>query len=155
MAERRGLGQAMNLSPDKLAFITGRTTTVPAGEPPAVAVATASVPEQAVSERGQEASDDGELPETTTSGPVAPKPRRPNRQRNTPTSRHDDLDVATEPAGLCGSIKIPLTIRLNPQTADALRRACLEQKLARRTPNSQQEIAEIAISGWLRDQGHL
>jgi hypothetical protein len=53
------------------------------------------------------------------------------------------------------NLLIPLTTRLTPPTATALKRAGLEQKLYGRQPGTVQEIAEEAIVGWLREQGYL
>jgi hypothetical protein len=50
---------------------------------------------------------------------------------------------------------MPLTTRLQPRTANALRRAYLEQKLARREPATQQEIVEAALQAWLTLNGFL
>ena len=50
---------------------------------------------------------------------------------------------------------VPLTTRISEQTADALRRAYLQQKLNRRLPDTQQEIIEAAICQWLGDHGFL
>jgi len=141
MADRRGLSQAMGMSADKLAFITGKAAPAAVAEPLPEPISVADAAENDVE------------PQESSSAPATAKARRPNRTRN--ASRQSDVEVTSEPMGLYGPIKVPLTIRLNPQTADALRRACLEQKLARRAPNSQQEIAEIAISGWLREYGYL
>jgi hypothetical protein len=46
-------------------------------------------------------------------------------------------------------------MRLQHRTAQALRRASLEQRLARAKPDTQQEIAEQALADWLTKQGFL
>lgn len=53
------------------------------------------------------------------------------------------------------STLVPLTTRLTVQTAEALRRAYLQQKLAGRVPDTQQEIVEAALREWLRHHGSL
>jgi hypothetical protein len=50
---------------------------------------------------------------------------------------------------------VPLTTRLQPSTAAALKRAGLEQKLRGEQPATVQEIAEEAIQEWLRDNGYM
>jgi hypothetical protein len=45
-------------------------------------------------------------------------------------------------------------MRLQHRTAQALRRASLEQRLAAK-PDTQQEIAEQALADWLTKQGFL
>ncbi|MFN9289512.1 MAG: hypothetical protein ACK6EB_15675 [Planctomyces sp.] len=59
----------------------------------------------------------------------------------------------SRPAALSGGILVPITTRLQPLTAHLLRRAILQQRLAGRTPATVQEICEVAISRWLREQG--
>lgn len=50
---------------------------------------------------------------------------------------------------------VPLTTRIGQQTAESLRRAYLQQKLAGRLPDTQQEIVEAALRQWLGDHGFL
>jgi hypothetical protein len=50
---------------------------------------------------------------------------------------------------------ISVTTRFEQQTADALRRAHLEQKLKNIAPATQQEIIEIAVQTWLKDHDYL
>ena len=56
----------------------------------------------------------------------------------------------TPPVGL-----IPVTVRLSPEIAGALRRASLERQLARAEYFSQQEIVERCLRVWLHEHGHL
>ena len=91
---------------------------------------------------------------------------RPGIAQN--SDRRNALDSATKPSSMGGPaasdqasfpglsrILVPLTTRLNPTTLQALRRACLEQRLQYRTPDSVQQIVEEAIRDWLRDRGFL
>ena len=50
---------------------------------------------------------------------------------------------------------VQITTRMRSETANALRRACLEQKLARRQPNTQQDIIELAVRAWLVELGYF
>lgn len=50
---------------------------------------------------------------------------------------------------------VPLTTRITQATAEALRRAYLEQKLAGRSPDTQQDIVEAAIREWLAENAFL
>jgi hypothetical protein len=50
---------------------------------------------------------------------------------------------------------VPLTTRLQPDTAEALRRVHLENKLKRIQPDSQQAIVEHALREWLMRNGFL
>ena len=59
--------------------------------------------------------------------------------------------------GMAGMVNllVPLTTRLTPVVATALKRAGLEQKLYGRKPSTVQEIAEEAIKSWLESEGYL
>lgn len=48
-----------------------------------------------------------------------------------------------------------VTLRLTPETADALRRAAAERCLEYDEPFTQQSIAEAALCGWLGQRGYL
>jgi hypothetical protein len=50
---------------------------------------------------------------------------------------------------------IPVTVRLRPEIAAALKRASLERQLSGTTPNTQQEIVEQALKPWLKREGVL
>ena len=51
--------------------------------------------------------------------------------------------------------RAPLTTRLRADLSAALKRASLERQLAGLTPNTVQDIIEVALEPWLRDNGHL
>lgn len=50
---------------------------------------------------------------------------------------------------------VAITTRLKSKTADALRRAHLEQKLHRHKPDTQQDIIEAAVQHWLIQHAFL
>jgi len=50
---------------------------------------------------------------------------------------------------------IPVTVRLRPEIAAALKRAALERELAGIELHTQQEIVENALEPWLRSEGVL
>jgi hypothetical protein len=50
---------------------------------------------------------------------------------------------------------IPVTVRLRPELAVALKRASLERQLAGEELFTQQEIVEQALEPWLREEGYL
>ena len=50
---------------------------------------------------------------------------------------------------------IPVTVRLRPEVAAALKRASLERQLSGAEPNTQQEIVEQALKPWLEKEGVL
>ena len=77
--------------------------------------------------------------ERTPSRPVEVQPTAP-----TPVNK------AFQPVGL-----IPITVRLSPEVAGALKRASLERQLAGADFFSQQEIVERALVQWMADNGHF
>jgi len=64
-------------------------------------------------------------------------------------------EVLSEEAGEAPPVLVPLTTRLHPEVADALRRANLEQRLKRRNPQTVQEIVELSLRTWLSKAGFL
>ena len=53
------------------------------------------------------------------------------------------------------SASSPITVRLRPEIAGALKRASLERQLASAEFFSQQEIVERSLKAWLQQHGHL
>jgi hypothetical protein len=147
MVERRGMGQALALTPEKMAFIQGGAETV---EPPAAPLHQAD----AKNAIGRQARQPRIAPQSVASDETSASPPRPRRSRASADLRTNVADLG-ESDGFYGPLLVPLTTRLQPKTADALRRACLEQKLARRTPNTQQEIVELAVAQWLKEHRFL
>lgn len=150
MAEgRRSLGEAVSLTPEKLAFIHGTKTLPVAAEKPASAPVrpaptVVELPTREFPGERREATE----PEGTTEPETAREIHEP-RKTIKPRSRGGE-----EPRPLLiADPLVPLTTRIRPATADSLRRACLEQKLARREPSTQQEIVELALHDWLRRNG--
>lgn len=66
-------------------------------------------------------------------------PKKPKRSKKGPL-----------PVGL-----IPVTVRLKPELAAALKRASLERQLAGEDVYTQQDLVELALEPWLREQGFL
>jgi hypothetical protein len=79
------------------------------------------------------------------------QPQRRSRVRN-PRREHANAEE-----GMAGMVNllVPLTTRLTPVVATALKRAGLEQRLYGRKPSTVQEIAEDAIKSWLETEGYL
>src|SRR5262245_1976660 len=59
----------------------------------------------------------------------------------------------TKPTGVTPVGLIPITVRLRPETAGALKRASLERQLAGEPVFTQQELVEEALEPWLRANG--
>lgn len=141
--QRRNMDEALSLGPKALDFIQGGNLAEKVEEQP----------------RGKE--PDKKKPAATK--PKRPK-RLPKRKREGDQPALAAAEVAPKPAPtapaesggtLVGQLLVPLTTRLQPKTAEMLRRACLEQKLAGKRPHSQQEIVELATQAWLRENGYL
>lgn len=140
MPERRSLSNAMELTPEKKAFIQGTPDAKPSALParttppaqPRGGLETSVASEAAAEDRL--ATDD------------APARRRAAKPRNR-------LEAAPVPN--LDHFRVGVTVRIHPSIADALRRAHLEQKLNRQSPGTQQEIVEAALSDWLQKQGYL
>lgn len=136
MAPRRTLGNALEMTADKLAFI--RQGPQLEGEEEREPLAT--------SRREAPAATFLEVNQPRT---VLPEPRPAAFDNGNPALRGEVLP------SLLGEVLVPLTTRIRPLTANALRRAHLEQKLAGRLPATQQEIIEEALTVWLREHGFL
>lgn len=134
MAERRSINEALNLTPEKLAFIK---------QDPRLE----AVKEQDVKTIDLEKSEEIKEPSKVQPEPVVTKaaPRRQSRRSKR---------AAVQPSLSAGAL-VPLTTRLQPETADALRRAYLERKLDGFTNATQQEIVEEALQAWLVNEGYL
>lgn len=135
---RRSIGDAMNLTPDKLAFIQGGAVLPPDPKPSADLEPTKPNTPNPSTE---------ELKADSLVEDPKPKRTRPTVKSRTTAASDDELHMAP--------ILAPLTTRLHPETADALRRACLEQRLRRRKPHTQQEIVELAVRRWLSENGFV
>jgi hypothetical protein len=132
MAERRTLGTAMRLSPEKLAFIeTGKQAN---NEPPSKPSLVIAEPEL--------------LKQLTPEPPVkvTKASAKPVNRRSRPEPKSQDTDL---PHGGLRNLLVPLTTRLQPATFAALRRAALERRLNGLEPATVQEIIEEAIRNWL------
>lgn len=64
--------------------------------------------------------------------------------------RRRSKSTGVTPVGL-----IPVTVRLRPDIAGALKRASLERQLSGDTVFTQQELVEEALEPWLRSHGYL
>lgn len=85
-------------------------------------------------------ADLSELPERA--------PRAAESESTRPRRRSKAAGVT--PIGL-----IPVTVRLRPEIAGALKRASLERQLSGEELFTQQDLVEQALAPWLRSQGFL
>lgn len=133
MAERRTLGDALTMSPEKLAFIKGDESGVKSS---------LSNSEQVVHTI--------ELASTETNEATKPEPST----TRTTTRRQRPRSEATLPnaSEVLDDLLVPLTTRLPHRIVQSLRRMCLEQRLRHAKPDSIQEIIETAVESWLSKQ---
>lgn len=140
MAERRSLGDAMEMTPAKLAFIKGET-------------AKETGKDKTKPESDASASEKTIEVEIAPSDPAEPKESRARTSRR--TGRRKSAEAALGASELLDQVLVPVTIRLKRRVAQALKRAYLEQQLRNAQPGTQQEIAEEAIADWLVAHGFL
>ena len=126
----------MTLSPDKLAFIRGTDTQASKVEPEK----TEAREPQKIIDLGEEKAE----PTVESS--------RPQRKRSRGRPAVQDEPEANE---ILDRMLVPVTIRLQNRTAQALKRASLERELQRMRPHKVQDIAEEAIADWLVKSGYL
>ena len=86
-------------------------------------------------------SVDEEVGEGTASAATAKPPAKPTMQKR------------TEPPRLLATLLVPVTVRLRPEIASALKRASLERQLNGVETFTQQDIVEEALLPWLRAEG--
>lgn len=136
MAERRSINEALNLTPEKLAFIK---------QDPRL---------EAVKEQDVKTIDLQQSEEIKESRQEKPEPVEASDSKAAPRRQRRRTKRAATQALLSGSALVPLTTRLQPETADALRRVYLERKLDGFN-TTQQEIIEEALQAWLVNEGYL
>lgn len=124
----RSIDRALEMTPEAETFIRGETSSA------------ASVSRSGVAERRKTRES---KPKPTTGDSVGAS-RQVERSSEPSSSLHLSSDEG---------FLVQITTRLRSETADAQRRACLEQKLARRKPKTQQDIIELALQAWLVDRG--
>ncbi len=141
MSKRRQLGAALDISPEQRAFISGVPIPAKSVEAtPIVLSETHAVQElEPTPALGAEAA-------VSSVEPQQVKRRARHQRRNV-----EESSFSAPMANLLA----PLTTRLSPSTAAALKRAGLEQKLYDKKPSTVQEIVECAVREWLTQEGYL
>ena len=137
MAERRPLAAAVNTyggadPADVRAFITQERKPEAISEPKNVELNAISRNEAASEEKERGSVS---IPRRSTESLTRSPKRKPTR---------------LQPVGL-----IPVTIRLRPEIAGALKRASLERQLSGEEVFTQQELVEGALEPWLIDEGYM
>lgn len=127
------MGDAMSLTPEKVAFIKG-SPAKELSQPPEKKPAPV------------EKSIELETPAVETNHESPRSQRRRGRGRSS---------AQQQPNEILDQILVPVTIRLQHRTAQALKRAHLEQRLSHAKPDTQQEIVEAALFDWLSKAGFL
>jgi len=124
----------MEMTPEKLAFIKGQ----PVKE-------ARLAPTELLTAKGT-AEKLIELESATAETESQKEPRSRSARRSTRSRSSQEMPDASE---LLDQVLVPVTIRLPHRTAQALRRAYLEQRLKHAKPDTQQEIVEEAVGDWL------
>lgn len=140
MAERRPLATPFATSPDADPETIRSFVKQEPREPAAVAEPVA------VAERPQHAVRVVQSNERS-----APEPRPPAESRLSPLSRTKKKRASS----ITPVAPVPVTVRLKPEIAGALKRASLERQLAGEELFTQQDIVENLLEPWLHDQGYL
>ena len=152
MTQRRSLTDALELTPDKLAFISGSS-----GEKPRINVVPDNSPLNVPALDAEQEAVPADDSDPTTN--VAFEPAR--RQRHPKTATSDSaatINKAPENHGAgmtLGNVLVALTTRLDQETALALKRASLEQRLRGLSPATVQEIVKQSVTHWLQSHGYL
>lgn len=119
-------------------------------------------------------SVDSELLRQFVKGSVKQKPVRENSGKSATTNSNlsksdDELSVKkTGPKKMSGGVQVdfsnsrvhpiglvPVTVRLAPNLAGALKRASLERELAGESLFTQQDIVQYLLEPWLKREGFL
>jgi hypothetical protein len=138
MAERKSLSDAMSMNPEKLAFIKQGAP----GSQPLQSPNQTTEPHKTI-----------ELQTSTSTDVSDQQPKtKPARSQSRARATRGALPDANE---ILDQVLVPVTIRLQHRTSQALRRAYLQQRLNHAKPDTQQEIVEIAIQEWLQKEGYL
>jgi hypothetical protein len=128
----------MSMTPEKMAFIRG------AGKQSAAEPA----PSEAEEEKTIELREPAVKVEEAADSKSRSTPRRPSSRGRVSREQPEASEILDQ-------VLVPVTIRLSHRTAQALRRAYLEQRLRHAKPDTQQEIVEEALGDWLSRQGFL
>jgi hypothetical protein len=123
------------LTAEKLAFIRGEKAVPPKAGPVK-----------------REASQSERTIELETTAPNEEQAERQQRRRSRGRESRSEEPPASE---ILNQMLVPVTIRLKHRTAQALKRAALEQKLKHVKPDQVQEIGEEAFTDWLTRSGYL
>ena len=126
----------MTLTPEKVAFIRGS------------AAKAEKTPSSAKAKEAAEKTIELEAPAKVE----IEENSRPQRRRSRGKSTAQD---EPEPSEILDRMLVPMTIRLQNRTAQALKRASLERELQRLRPHKVQDIAEEAIADWLAKSDYL
>ena len=158
-SKRRTLDTAMDMSDEKMAFIKGGLPSIPRSEGKPM-----HVESQIESTASQETKVDSKYSasiskshngEEEPNEEISAASTVPISRRSRVRSSRRELANPDECMPGMANLLIPLTTRLTPPTATALKRAGLEQKLYGRKPSTLQEIVEVAIKLWLDSEGYL
>lgn len=128
------------MTPEKRAFIAGQSK--------ATQSATVTSPAKVEADAEQKVIEVEVTPKENLLASDAAPPRTRRSARRSSQETRGASEVLDQ-------LLVPVTIRLPHRTAQALRRAYLEQRLKHAKPDTQQDIVEEALGDWLSRQGFL
>lgn len=82
----------------------------------------------------------------------------PGERANSPIAHRQSKTVPfkrPKASSLHAALLVPVTVRLKPELADALKRASLQRQLNGFETYTQQDIVEDALTPWLKSEGLL
>lgn len=145
MADKRSLGDALTLTPEKLAFIQGEGTS---SSMALGSVTMSPNPPPRMGRKRKEKIIDVELSQDSPAPTDMPRISRPRQKHAASSNLPTANDVLDE-------LLVPLTTRVPHRLIQSLRRVCLERRLQHQKPDSIQEIVEEALTSWLSKQPRI
>lgn len=128
------------MAPERRSLTAGLSVVPPGADPEAVRAFVT-----------QQGKDQKQPEEEAREEPQAkPEPKTKADEGEAPAPRKSRRKKGPVPVGL-----IPVTVRLKPELAAALKRASLERQLSGEEVYTQQDLVELALEPWLREHGFL
>ena len=140
MSDRRSMAEALKMTPKAIDFIEN------------------GVPKtrgRAATQQSNISELDHTEPTTLVELDAAPPEAETHPDKKLKAKKEKVLPTKTAESPMLTTPVVFLTTRLTQATAETLRRASLERKLAGQSPSSQQDMVELAVGQWLEENGYL
>jgi hypothetical protein len=108
-----------------------------------------------VTQEGRQVIRKPEPAEVSASPARVPHDESVSNRATRPLAAESTKRRRTKPSGVTPVGLIPVTVRLRPDIAGALKRASLERQLTGDDVFTQQDIVQLALEPWLRSEGFL